>query len=397
MTARVSRDEEHAEANRGLFAVARRTPGLLGARARQGVRRMKSGFRPALQMTICAVSAFFFAHSVLGHQGPIFAATSALISLGFGVDSHLTRAIEVTLGCTLGVLIGDTVLHLFGAGVWQAALMLFFSIMMARFLDPSPILATQMGLQSLLVVLLPLQAGGPFTRSIDAVIGGSFALVLIALWPQDPRRESHSSARDALNEFAGILRECAGALAYSDSTMAWHALVRARNFHPTLEKAGKSISHAAEVARISPMYRTHRAEILNLSESIKFIDLAVRNIRVFARRLSSAITNTALTAEAQGQISHVLEMAAEGTEALALGLAETTAGARDRQLRRARRSLHDVASRLSPEGLEVSTLEGESLILILRPLIVDLLESTGLSHEDAREHLPSLAVPDDGL
>jgi uncharacterized membrane protein YgaE (UPF0421/DUF939 family) len=368
---------------------------LAGARVSQGWVRVKKGFMPAVQMTICAVSAFFFAHAVLGHQGPLFAATSALISLGFGVDSHLSRVIEVALGCTLGILIGDLLHHAFGSGMWQAALVLMISILLARFLDSSSVLTTQMGLQSLLVVLLPTPPGGPFTRSIDAVVGGLFALILLAVWPQDPRRESHSQVRAGLNEFAGILRECAGALAYSDSTMAWHALIRARSFQPKLEKLNKSIVHAGEISKISPLYGRHLGEIRDLSERMYFVDLSLRNIRVFSRRLSSVINNGALSAEASAELSHLLELTAESTEALAYGLGETSAGVRDRQRRRARVELHHVASQLSPEGLGVDSAEGEALILIFRPLVIDLLEASGLSHDEAREHLPPLATPDE--
>ncbi len=363
---------------------------LARVRSEQGLKRVRTGFLPAIQMTICGVSAYFFAHLVLGHSGPLFAATSALVALGFGVESHISRVLEVSLGCTLGILVGDLLLHAFGSGIWQASLVLFVSILLARFLDSSSLLTTQMGLQSLLVVLLPTPPGGPFTRSLDAVVGGAFALIIVALWPQDPRRESHTQVRDALNEFAGILRECAGSLAYSDPTMAWHSLIRARSFQPQLEKLNKSIGHASEISRISPFYGRHREEIRELSDRMYFVDLSLRNIRVFSRRLSSAITNTALTPEAMAEMSHLLELTAESTEALAFGLGETSAGVRDRQRRRARAELHHVASQLSPERLGISSSEGEALILIFRPLVIDLLEASGLSPEEAREHLPPL-------
>ncbi|GAA1352063.1 FUSC family protein [Falsarthrobacter nasiphocae] len=351
---------------------------------------MQRGFMPAVQMTICAVSAYFFAHMVLGHSGPLFAATSSLIALGFGVDSHISRVIEVSAGCTLGILIGELLHTVAGTGLWVAALVLMISILLARFLDPSSILTTQMGLQSLLVILLPAPDGGPFTRSLDAVVGGTFALIIVALWPQDPRKQSHSEVRDALNEFAGVLRECAGALAYADSRMAWHALIRARGMQPTLDKLNKAVAQAREISRISPLYLRHRTEIQELRESLNYLDLAIRNARIFARRLSSAITHASMPPETEGELSHIIELTAESVEALALGLGEASAGVRNRQMRRARLGLNDVASRLSPEQLGIRSLEGETLVLILRPMIVDLLEASGLSHDEAREHLPDL-------
>ena len=112
-------------------------------------------------MTACAVGAYAFAEYVLGHTGPLFAATSSLIALGFSRDPRLRRVMEVGLGCTLGIVVGDLLLHWLGSGIWQAAVVLLFSILLARFLDSGTIFTTQLGLQSLLVVLLPAPAGGP--------------------------------------------------------------------------------------------------------------------------------------------------------------------------------------------------------------------------------------------
>lgn len=171
-------------------------------------------------MTACAVGAYAFAEYVLGHTGPLFAATSSLIALGFSRDPRLRRVVEVGLGCTIGIVVGDLLLHWLGAGIWQAAVVLLFSILLARFLDSGTIFTTQLGLQSLLVVLLPAPAGGPFTRSIDAVVGGVCALLVTFLIPKDPRREPRNDVKTLLHELAEVLRECSSALTHSDSTQA---------------------------------------------------------------------------------------------------------------------------------------------------------------------------------
>lgn len=162
---------------------------FLRNRFRIGLKRSGASVYPALQMTICAVGAYAFAEYVLGHQGPLFAATAALISLGFSREPRTRRVLEVGIGCTLGITIGELLLHVLGNGLWQAAVVLFASLMLARFLDRGVIFTTQLGLQSLLVVLLPAPDGGVFTRSVDAIVGGVFALVVTMLAPRDPRRE----------------------------------------------------------------------------------------------------------------------------------------------------------------------------------------------------------------
>ncbi|MEC5199377.1 uncharacterized membrane protein YgaE (UPF0421/DUF939 family) [Arthrobacter sp. PL16] len=363
---------------------------FLRKRSRIGVKRSSNSVLTALQMTVCAVGAYAFAEEVLGHNGPLFAATSSMISLGFSRDPRLRRVLEVGIGCTLGISVGDLLLTLFGTGLWQAAVVLFISILLARFLDSGTIFTTQLGLQSLLVVLLPAPEGGPFTRSVDALVGGLFALVITMLLPRDPRREPKTNVRGLLGELSGVLRDSASALRQSDSTLAWHALVRARNCQSQLDSLTGSMRAAQEVAKISPAYRRHRDELGSLRSAVESIDLAIRNSRVFSRRLTSAINHAALTDEAIESLSQSLEDTADAVDVLSRSLSARDSAERRLNQRQARNELAAVATDLHPQTLGISRLEGEGLVLLLRPLVVDLLEATGLSHEDAAEYLPRL-------
>jgi uncharacterized membrane protein YgaE (UPF0421/DUF939 family) len=363
---------------------------FLRKRGRAGYSRSKSSFMPALRMTFCAVAAYVVAEQVLGHQAPLFAATSSIIALGFAKGPRVRKVLEVAIGCTLGIAVGDLLLHFLGPGIWQAALVLLVSILLARFLDSGSIFTTQMALQSVLVVLLPAPTGGPFTRSLDAIIGGAFALVVTMLIPGDPRSEPRSHLQKLLDELSGVLRECSDALAKSDPTKAWHALVRARASQPLIDDVRGSFSSAREVARISPAYRRHRDEVGDLQDSAEMADLAMRNSRVFSRRLTSVINHAAMTDEAIEAFSEVLQETADAVEILAEGLSDRDPGARERRLSGARNDLAAIATRLHPKHLGIATMEGEGLILVFRPLMVDLLEAAGLSHDDAASYLPKL-------
>ncbi|WP_457972869.1 FUSC family protein [Arthrobacter sp. D1-17] len=373
-------------AQTGLSASKR----FLRGRIRSGIVRSRNSLVPAIQMTVCAVGAYAFAEYVLGHSGPLFAATSSLIALGFSRDPRLRRVMEVGLGCTIGIAVGDLLLHWLGAGIWQAAVVLFFSILLARFLDSGTIFTTQLGLQSLLVVLLPAPPGGPFTRSIDAVVGGLFALLVTILMPKDPRQEPRKDVRKLLHELAEVLRECSSALTNSDSTEAWHALVRGRNCQSLVDRMRQSLRASGEVATLAPAYRRHRDELDRLEQSLDFIDLALRNSRVFARRLTSAINHAALSDEAVENIAEVLQETAAAIDELSLGLAEVHDGVRRTHLRTARVELSAIAGRLHPRMLKVERLEGETVVMLFRPLMVDLLEATGVDSREARDILPPL-------
>lgn len=65
-------------------------------------------------------------------------------------------------------------------------------------------------------------------------------------------------------------------------------------------------------------------------------------------------------------------------------------GVRRTHLRTARADLSEIAGRLHPRLLEVERLEGETVVMLFRPLMVDLLEATGVDSHEARDILPPL-------
>ncbi|MGY3565412.1 FUSC family protein [Sinomonas sp. RB5] len=355
-----------------------------------GTVRVRRSLMPAVGMTLGAVLAYFIAEYVLGHTAPIFAATSALVSLGFGRDLTVRKVLEVAVGCTLGIAVGDLLMHLLGAGLWQAGVILFISILLARFIDRGVILATQLGVQSLFVVLLPPASGGPFTRSLDAIVGGLMALAITALFPRDPRVQPRRDLRELVDTFSTMLRECAGALAEADSTQAWHALVRGRGSQGKVDAIRASLVASSEVARLAPAYRRHRAELEEIETAVEYLDLALRNGRVVARRLASVINNAALAEGAAESIAQLLEDTADALEDVARGLIAERQEERSAQMRSARLALSEIAARVHPRKLRVERLEGEALVILLRPMVIDLLEATGYDRQEAVALLPRL-------
>jgi uncharacterized membrane protein YgaE (UPF0421/DUF939 family) len=359
-------------------------------RARAGWARTRASALPALLMTVGAVLAYLIAQYLLGHVGPIFAATSALIALGFGRDLTIRKVLEVSVGCTLGIVLGDFVVTFAGAGIWQAGAALIVSLLLARFLDRGVIFATQLGIQSLFVVLLPSPVGGPFTRSIDAVVGGLVSLLITALIPRDPRVQPRHDLQQLVGAFSQMLRECAEALLESDSTRAWHALVRGRSSQGLVDTIKATLKTSGEVVRLAPAYRRYRGEIESFAQAVEYLDLALRNGRVVARRLTSAINNAALSAPAAESIADLLEDTAESLDLVASGLSTSDRAERRANLRSAGLMLEDIAARAHPRKLHVERLEGEALVILIRPMLVDLLEATGYEHNDAVALLPDL-------
>ena len=166
--------------------------------------------------------------------------------------------------------------------------------------------------------------------------------------------------------------------------------------HPGAELPAPRRRHAPVAARLrrsghpGTFYRRHREELDQLEQSLDYIDLALRNSRVFARRLTSAINHAALSDEATQNIAEVLQETAAAVDDLSLGLAEVHDGARRAHLRTARSELREVAVRLHPRMLDVQLLEGETVVMLFRPLMVDLLEAAGVDSKEARDILPPL-------
>ena len=86
----------------------------------------------------------------------------------------------------------------------------------------------------------------------------------------------------------------------------------------------------------------------------------------------------------------VLQDIADAVNELSLALADPDPGARDKNLRRARNDLASVATQLHPQALNINGLEGDGLVMLLRPLVVDLLEAAGVGHDEATGFLPKL-------
>ncbi|MFW6187981.1 MAG: FUSC family protein [Actinomycetota bacterium] len=370
---------------------ARAAARAVGARTRVGLTRVRSGLLQTFQMTVASVGAYVIAEQLLGHHGPIFAATAALVALGFAKGGlRYRRVLEVAVGCTLGIAVGDALIHVLGTGVWQAAVVLMTSILLARFLDNGTIFTTQMGLQSVLVVLLPPSQDGVFARSTDAVVGGLCALAMAYFVPADPRRQPREDLRRLVDEFSGVLREASRALEDYDATAAWHALVRCRQTQPLIDSVTTGLTASLEIAQASPLYRGRREEVEAIEHSIRYLDLAVRNARVLARRLASVLNHVTLSDDAVASLTGALDDLADAVVTVGNALAVAAPESRESYLRQARNELADVAGRLHPRAMGVRTMEGETLVLDMRPMVVDLLEAAGMTHEEARAQLPHL-------
>ena len=108
------------------------------------------------------------------------------------------------------------------------------------------------------------------------------------------------------------------------------------------------------------------------------------------RRLASTINNVQISQEAITSIAEALKSIGDAVEVLGEGMSAPEADTRTERKMKARRDLSHLAGRLEPHMMGVRTMEAETLVLMLRPLVVDLLEASGLTHQQAVDMLVPL-------
>jgi uncharacterized membrane protein YgaE (UPF0421/DUF939 family) len=346
---------------------------------RAHLRRVRDSGPGIIQIVIAATAAYAFAHFVLGHAAPLLAATVTISSLGLVGDARPRRVLETVIGMVVGILVAEVILLLAGTGWWQLGLTLAASLVVARFLSEQPGFAIAAAIQSAIVMVIP--ASVPFLRLIDGVVGGIAALLVTALVPRSPLRAVTRDGHALVAAFDASAAAVVQALRRGDRMRAERGLQKARALQQLVDRWSVSLESGIAIARISPFLRRQRAELQRQARVRANLDLAVRNLRVIARR--------SLYACDDGRPRPVV----------ADLLAELTAGARligdaldDISFEPpAREALRAVGSRLDPAAL--ARVEGGSsvdvnLIGALRPLAVDLLTAAGMSPEDARSALP---------
>jgi uncharacterized membrane protein YgaE (UPF0421/DUF939 family) len=336
----------------------------------------------AAQLSIAATGSYSFAHFVVGHQVPLLAITVCLSSLGFVRDARPKRVLETALGLSIGVALAEVMLLVAGRGVWQIALALFLTLLIARLANAAPAVAVAATAQSAIVLLIQLPAGGSWARSVDGFIGGAIALLATALVPRDPRR---AALRDAERVFTGLRRgvdDTARALRTADRSTASAALMGLRELQPSIVDWTTTVDSAVAIARVSPFLRRRLPELVAQRRLVDGIDLAVRSMRTIARR-AEALTADGLP---RPELAELLQAVGSAIALLGRSLRDPAA------VQPAKDDLLLIARRLDPRLITPEASVTASMITVLvRPVVVDLAVAAGVPADEIRAELPSLA------
>jgi uncharacterized membrane protein YgaE (UPF0421/DUF939 family) len=245
---------------------------------------------PIVQTAVAAGAAWWIATDVLGHTSPLFAPISAIIALGLNAGYRTHRAVEMVLGVSLGVVVGDALIGAIGTGALQMGLAVLLAMSAAVVLGGGALLASQAAISSVLVAaLLPSSHGLPPPRLIDTLLGGAVGLAVLAAAPGNPTRLARRTGEPLLAALADGLDAVAAALERRDRAAAEAALLQMRALDGPADRFRDDLGRLRETVRIAPSNWYRRDATERLAAAAPQIDHAVRNARVLARAARRAV------------------------------------------------------------------------------------------------------------
>ena len=370
--ARLSATTLAARGDELIDEAARRSRASLRARG----ARLIANALPIAQTSLGAALAWVVAHDVIGHQRPFFAPIAATISLGVTLGARGRRTIEMVVGVSVGVLVGDLLTAAIGHGTWQIALFVALAMAAALALGGGPLLVGQAASSAVLVAsLAPPTNGVDLSRSLDALIGGTIGLGIHYLLPVDVVGRARRATAPLIAELAGALEDVADALEARDLDRAEAALERARHADALAARLHDAVSVGVETARLAPPRRGARAQLALYAGAAHHLELAVRNVRVLAR---GAVRALVLEDNVPPHVPLAVRELAAAVRALGREL-ETGDGAEEVRDAAVRAAGHATQVLEGTSNLSVSVLVGQ-----VRSTAVDLLRALGLEHDDAR-------------
>jgi len=332
-----------------------------------------------LQCAFAAGLAWFIASDVLHHQQPLFAPIVAVVCLGMTYGQRLRRVAEVTIGVAVGVAIASLFVEIAGSGAWQVAVVVLVSMSAALLLDAGQLLIMQSAVQSIAVTVLGTTPGQAFTRWLDAVVGGCVALVAAAVVPRAPLRQPRVQAAKVARTIANLLRDAAQSARSSDVDRAARVLAEARSTDELIRELQTAADEGLSVIASTPWRRGDAGSVRSIASLVEPLDRALRSTRVLVRRVSIAKHQGA---EIPDDYVRTIRDLADAVEVIARAWAENKFANFGR--------LGLIALGERSRLLDRSEYHTTILLGQLRSLVVDLLELTGLGHEEAIDLVPPL-------
>ena len=348
---------------------------------RNRLLRVRSRLLFIVHSAIGAGVAYWIAVEVIKHGKPFFAPMSAVIILGLSGGDRIKRATELTLGCALGVGLGDLLIMQIGTGYWQIFVVVGLALLVASFVSPAPLVSNQMAIGGILfATMFPPGDGGSIDRMIDAFIGGGVGILVIALLPSSPLDAGRHQVANVLGIAASVLEDVAASLKAKDAAKLNNALEALRRSQASVNKLETAASSGKEATTVSPFLWGDRARVRSLYRILAPVDNVIRNARVLARR---AVVLTEDNDTVSDEQIHVIEEIAD----IALRLSDLYEHHKEiseaLEIPELVNRLRQLGSEVGEDIAEDRVLSAQVILAQSRSIIVDLLQICGMSRESA--------------
>jgi hypothetical protein len=353
-------------------------------RVRSGFLLLRGGWLQILQTAVAACAAWFLSVLLLDVDRPTFAPIAAVICLGLAVGERARRAIELTFGVAFGVAIADFLVSVVGVGALQAGLVVALAMAVAVFLGREEVGVKEAAI-SAMIILITFHApdtGLPLERFLEALIGGSTALLINALLPVNPERMVEEAAHPLFDDSVAVLEEVAGSLESGDAERAQKAYLKAREIDARVSGLKEAVAAGRETARLAPPRRRSLRHLDLYAGAADQIDLTVRDVRALARAALSVVQPGEGSPE---PLSEAVRGLATATGALATYL--QTSGDPEDTRRIALEAAREASTLLNQREDLASSLAVNALVDQIHSSAVDLLGSTGMDRSSALQAL----------
>jgi uncharacterized membrane protein YgaE (UPF0421/DUF939 family) len=321
---------------------------------------------------------------ILDVDRPTFAPIAAVICLGLAVGERARRAIELTLGVAFGVAIADFLVSVVGVGALQAGLVVILAMTLAVFLGREETGVKEAAISAMIILITfhSSNSGLPMERFLEALIGGSTALLINALLPVNPERMVEEAAHPLFDDSVAVLEEVAGALESGDTERAQNAYLKAREIDARVSGLKEAVAAGRETARLAPPRRRSMRHLDLYAAAADQIDLTVRDVRALSRAALSVVQPGEGSPE---PLSEAVRTLATATEALADYL--QTSGDPEVTRRLALEAASEASALLTEREDLASSLAVNALVDQIHSSAVDLLGSTGMDRGSALQAL----------
>lgn len=360
---------------------------ILPAPLRRAGARVRR-YLPSLLLAATSASlAYVVASSLFGRRDAFFAPVAAVVCSGITSGQRLRRAVEIAVGVAVGLSAADLLVRVVGTGAIQLGFAVLVAMALSVAFGARTLMANQAAVAAVLVVALaPSEQAGPFVRLLDALIGGSIAVLLNAGLGRDPLRAARRTASELLAFLEEALLGAATALEAHDDGTAYRALANAQRVANRLGDLDDALATAQESVRLARLRRDVWRRLRPLLLLRARLDLLTSTVQGLCRGAASA-ARQAHDVDPRF-LAAVRDLAAAVREVRSWVLG-------DAGPQKARASALRAAGRASEALRETDRLTANVLAGHVRSAAVDVLRTTGLDHRTALRALEEAAGPPD--